>query len=233
MAQRITRTPVSAEKDETPAEAPRRIQRGNSSSVGSGWGAPKQKRRETVRAPYLDLRNGKLIIKLLEAAPAVNYRRHYIKGRKPSPYVTCPQVRDDDYNIIVPCAICETGLNYPSQTYIMNVVDMDDRETVKTWTFGREVASILQEHAEEPRNNPLDRTDLYFQVWTTKDSGRASNRVVTLNAGYLADYALTPLDEDEIETLSETLYGEDSVWIDSEKVVKEVAQALLAAQDNE
>src|SRR6266436_6544311 len=170
MAKRITRTPVTEnyeasgmdefaldnDTDDIPAVTSRA--QSSASPVGSGWGAPREARRETVKAPYLVLKgNGKRIVKLLDSEPVVRFWQHFVNSAKRS--YTCS---NDDA-----CVMCAAG-HKANLRFMMNVVDMEKPDEVATWTFGPEVGGLLQSFGEEKRSSPLNRENLYFQVYQFK-----------------------------------------------------------------
>lgn len=207
------------EMDANPYEAPEMKRGHQNTTVSSGWGAPKQERRERVQAPYLKLHeNGKRIVKLLTESPSLNYFEHFVNstGKR---YI-CPGR--------VVCALCKAG-HKASYRFMMNVVDMGEPEVVCTWTFGNEVAQQLQAFAEDEVTSPLDRENLYFQVYHIKVEGRKApgTKVLPLKARDLQeDYNVEPLTESEIAELSENLYGNETLFFWSDNKIEEAAQDL-------
>lgn len=230
---RMTRRPVNAapaeDYDESTVEdtpqdaAPRRTARRVQSSgpIQSGWGAPAQQRRETVKAPYLTVSTKKVLIKILEDAPAVRYEQHYIKSL--NKYFTCTSTEDEL------CPLCNVGHN-PSRKFMMNVVDMETPDTVSTWSFGPQVAQLLQEHMENKPKFPLTDENTYFFVWRVKGANdRWENRIEFVRARDVQEeYDIVPLTENELDELSENLYGEETVFIPSEKMLREAANGYAA-----
>lgn len=211
--------------DEKEDAVPARPTRSVSSAVSSGWGAKQEERQETVKAPILKLKDaGTRILKLLDAAPPVKYQRHYINSKKR--YYTC--LRSG-------CPLC--ALTPPagrkklraSWTFVMNVVDMaDDPEEVKTWTFGTEVSSQLQDIAED-KDIALDAEGSYFEVKHTKVAGRdaPSTKVSFLRARYLIEeHSLEPLNEEEIAELNEGRFGAEVVYINTLDYLEDVASEV-------
>ena len=208
----VEREAYSDEKDEAPAP---RVTR---SAVSSGWGAKQEERTETVKAPVLKLKdNGTRVLKVLDAAPPVKYKRHYVNSK--NRYYTCTQNQ---------CPLCAAGVR-ASWTFIMNVVDLiDDPTEVKTWTFGTEVSSQLQDIAENKAE--LDATNTYFEVRHVKVPGRSapSTSVSYLRARDLMDdHSLEPLNEDEILELNEDRYGSEVVYINTADYLEDVASEVL------
>lgn len=203
--------------DDTPPK--RTIARTSSRSVSSGWGAPKQEQRERVQAPYLKLKdNGKRIVKLLTAEPTLRYFEHFVNstGKR----FICSG-KDT-------CALCDAG-HRAGARFMMNVVDMSEPEEVATWTFGNEVAQQLQAFAEETVTSPIDRENLYFQVYHIKVEGRKApgTKVLPVKArDVFDDYGIPVLNSEDIDKLSETLYDEETLFIWSPNKVKEAAEDL-------
>ena len=201
------------------ARPARRASGGAAKPISSGWGAPKQERRETVKSERLDLKDKKKhIVKLLEDEPSVRFRQHYVNsaGR----YYTCAGRGV--------CPLCAAG-HRASDRYQMNVVDMKDPEKVLTWGFGNEVAQQLQEFASEDVTSPLNKETLYFHVYYITVAGRSapSTKVMALKARDLEeDYGVVPLNSDELDALSENLYGEETIWIDTIGRLEDAADNL-------
>jgi hypothetical protein len=193
-------------------------------TAGSGWGAPK--RRETVKAPYLDVKTGKLLIKILDSEPSVNFWQHYINSK--SQYLSCNSVRADDNprEILDADPLCEAG-HKATQNFKLNVVDMTKRGEVKTWTFGWTVATILQGLSESV---PLDSPSRYFEVWRKKPEGGGTYQYTILphKARDLEEdfNGTKPLSVEELDILNETHYGSETVWINSNKQLEEAAEGL-------
>lgn len=209
------------EMDANPYAAPEMKRGQRNITVRSGWGEPKQERTERVVAPYLKLAgNGKRIIKLLTDAPTLRYFEHYVNSSG-NRYI-CPG-RDV-------CALCSEG-HRASYRYMLNVVDMEDMETVCTWTFGNEVSQQLQAFAEEKVTSPIDRDNLYFQVYHIKIEGRQApgTKVLPMKARDIQeDYGVEPLNEEELAGLKEHLYGDETLWIWSNTKILEAAQNLTS-----
>jgi hypothetical protein len=204
-----------AQEDEVQTETPKRAAR---TAISSGWGAKAEDRPETVKAPHLKLADaGTRVIKLLDDAPPVKYKRHYVNSKRR--YYTCTQNA---------CPLCEVGVR-ASWTFMMNVVDMaDDPTEVKTWTFGTEVSSQLQDIAEN--KSALDAPNTYFEVRHVKVAGRSapSTKVDFLRARDLMDdHSLEPLTEDELDELSEDRYGAEVVYQSTNSYLEDVADEVI------
>lgn len=222
----VEREAYSTEKDDDEATA-RPARTATRSAVSSGWGAREEERQETVKAPILKLKdNGTRILKLMDAAPPVKYKRHYINSKKR--YYTC---------LLNDCPLCAltppTGRKKlrASWTFVMNVVDMaDNPEEVKTWTFGTEVSSQLQDIAED-KEIALDDEGSYFEVKHIKVAGREApgTNVSFIRARYLADeHSLEPLNEEELAELNEELFGAEVVYVNTVDYLEDVASEIQA-----
>lgn len=211
---------------ETQEEAPRPSRRAASGPVSSGWGAKQEERAETVKAPVLKLKDaGTRVLKLLDTAPPVKYKRHYINSKKR--YYTC---------LLGDCPLC--ALTPPagrkklraSWTFVMNVVDMiDDPTEVKTWTFGTEVSSQLQDIAED-KEVKLDDEGSYFEVKHIKVAGREApgTNVTFIRSRYLIDeHSLEPLSEDEVAELKEDRYGAEVVYVNDVEFLEDIASEVV------
>lgn len=234
---RMTRRPVAAapaedydesgsvDMDKEPVEAapaPRVARRSPAGGpIQSGWGAPAQNRRETVKAPYLTVDTKKKIVKILDDAPAVRYQQHWVVSVKK--FFTC--IASEDTN----CPLCAVGHN-PSRKFMMNVVDMENPDVVTTWSFGPQVAQLLQEHEENKPAFPLTGEKTYFFVWRVKGANdRWENRIEFIRSRDLEEeQGIIPLTEAELDTLGENLYGEETIFIPSDKMLREAAENYSA-----
>lgn len=208
------------EMDANPYAAPE-MKRGGvtRSAVSSGWGAKQEEREETVKAPVLKLKdNGTRVIKILDGAPPVKYKRHYVNSK--NRYYTCTQNQ---------CPLCAAGIR-ASWTFVMNVVDLiGDPTEVKTWTFGTEVSSQLQNIAED-KEIELDDEGSYFEVKYIKVAGRTApgTNVTFLRSRYLIDeHSLEPLNAEEIAKLNEDRYGSEIVYINTADYLEDVAADVV------
>lgn len=189
----------------------------NRPAVSSGWGSPAEERVETVRAVNLVLKDkGKRIIKILDEVPPVKYKRHYLNSKKR--YYTCLQTA---------CPLCQAKVR-ASWTFMVNVIDMtDDPSEIKAWTFGNEVATQLQSHAED-----RDLTDpkWYFHVYHEKIANRdaPATRVLPLKARDVEeDYGIQTLTESDLENLDEEKYGNEIVFINTLDYLEVIASEVL------
>lgn len=226
----VEREAYSMDKeDEAPARPARTDTR---SAVSSGWGAKQEERAETVKAPVLKLKdNGTRVIKLLDSAPPIKYKRHYINSKKR--YYTC---------LLGECPLC--ALTPPdgrkklraSWTFVMNVIDMaDDPEEVKTWTFGTEVSSQLQQLAEDKSESSeaaktfLSDEGSYFEVKHIKVAGRDApgTNVAFIRSRYLIEeHSIEPLNEEELAELAEEKFGAEVVYINTLDYLEDVASEI-------
>lgn len=209
--------------DEKQDEMPARTTRpARSSAVSSGWGAKQEDREETVKAPVLKLKDaGTRVLKLLDESPAIKYKRHYVNSK--NRYYTCIKTSDTS------CPLCVAGVR-ASWTFVMNVIDMaDDPTEVKTWTFGTEVSSQLQNIIEDKEVN-LDDEGSYFEVKHVKVAGRTApgTNVAFIRSRYLEEeHSIIPLNEDEILELKEDRYGAETVYINTEDYLQDVADDVV------
>jgi hypothetical protein len=105
----------------------------------------------------------------------------------------------------------------------------DDPTEVKTWTFGTEVSSQLQDIIEDKEIN-LNDEGSYFEVKHIKVAGRSApgTNVTFLRSRYLIEeHSLEPLTEDEILELNEDRYGAEVVYINTLDYLEDVASEVL------
>src|SRR5579859_822993 len=147
--------------DETPSRPAAKAQ-----GIASGWGETETtERRETVKAPYLDFKNGSStkIVKLLDDQPFARWYRHFVPGKAP---IYCHGQAN--------CPICAKNWK-AQQNYRMNVIEMSDPKSatedgwvVKVWDFSWPVVQQLQAFAAKI---PLNATPRYFQLMHIPNKG--------------------------------------------------------------
>ncbi len=230
----VRRTKVAAPADETVPDEPKSATPSRPSySGGGGWGAPQAPRRDVVKAPYLDVKEAK-VIKVLSEVPDLYYLQHFMgPGKAPvmcyasgaaNPALTIAKEKMEESKKagLGDCPICTEAPGSASYGYMMNVVDMTtDGDTIRKWTFGNNFKNILVSLAEEPRTSPLNReTDengkyrpLYFRVHQTKQNNAWQSTVHPLKADDLRDdYDLEPLTEEQVEEFQANKYGEEVMF---------------------
>ncbi len=257
------RTKVAVPSDETTeretqtASAPSRP----SYSGGGGWGAPRAPRRDVVQAPYLDVKEPK-IIKILSEIPDLYYLQHFMgPGKAP---VMCYASGSDNVNpeLVIArekmaeskaaghgdCPICTEAPGSASYGFMLNVVDMtSDGDTVRKWTFGNNFKNILESLAQEKRTSPLNREmddegkyrPLYFRVHQAKVNNAWQSTIHPLKADDLRDdYNLEPLTETEVEEFQGKLYGEEVMFywplnkmVEFAPIVAEIQRKAKEARD--
>ncbi len=248
----VRRTRVAATSDETVQEEPKSAAPSRPSySGGGGWGAPQSPRRDVVKAPYLDVKEAK-VVKLLSEVPDLYYLQHFMgPGKAPvmcyasgevNPALTIAQEKMAESKAagLGNCPICTEAPGSASYGYMMNVVDMTtDGDTVRKWTFGNNFKNILVSLSEEPRTAPLNReTDengkyrpLYFRVHQSKVNNAWQSTVHPLKADDLRDdYDLEPLTEEQVQEFQEKKYGEEVMFYWPLNKMKEFAPIVAEIQ---
>lgn len=253
MAVRRTKVVESAEdnvQDSVPQDEPKSV-RTPRMTGGGGWGAPASQRRETVSAPYLDVKEPK-VIKILSEMPDLFYLQHFMgPGKAPvmcyasgnaNPELTIAKEKMAESNRagLGDCPICTEAPNSASYGFMLNVVDMtSDGDKVRKWTFGNNFKNILESLAQDPITAPLNReTDangkyrpLYFRVHQTKVNNAWQSTVQPLKIADLEDdYDIQPLNEDQVEEFQGQLYGEEVMFYWPLNKMKEFAPIVAEIQ---
>jgi hypothetical protein len=260
----VRRTKVAAPAEDTqnsvPDEPKSATPPRRSYSGGGGWGAPQSQRRETVSAPYLDVKEAK-VIKILSEMPDLFYLQHFMgPGKAPvmcyasgkaNPELEIAKEKMAESNAagLGDCPICTEAPSSASYGFLLNVVDMtEDGDKVRKWTFGNNFKNILESLAQEKRTSPLNReTDeegkyrpLYFRVHQAKVNGAWQSTVHPLKADDLRDdYDLEPLTEEQVEAFQEKKYGEEVMFYwplnkmkEFAPIVAEIQRKAKEARDN-
>ncbi len=248
MAVRRSKVAASTEEAAEPksASAPRPAYSG-----GGGWGAPAAPRREVVKAPYLDLKSGAKIVKILSEMPDLFYLQHFIGQGKPpvtcyrsgkiNPEMTIAQEKmaESEAEGYGDCPMCT--VNAPaSYGFLLNVVDLtEDGDTVRKWTFGSVIKNQLLALTEEARTSPLNReTDdqgryrpLYWRVQQSKVNGSNVFSITPLkDTDVRDDYDIEPPTEDQVTEFAEKKYGEEVMFYWPVPKMKEFADGYLRAK---
>jgi hypothetical protein len=247
MAVRRTKVTVSEEASEPKtSSAPRPAYSG-----GGGWGAKQAPRRETVSAPYLDVKEAK-VIKVLSEMPDLYYLQHFMgPGKAPvmcyasgkaNPELTIAQEKMEESNAagLGDCPICTEAPGSAGYGFMINVVDMTtDGTVVRKWTFGNNFKNLLEDLANDPVTSPLNReTDgndkyrpLYFRVHNSKNNNTWTATVRSLKIGDLRDdYDIEPLSEAQVEEFQEQKYGEEVMFYWPLNKMKEFAPIVAELQ---
>jgi hypothetical protein len=202
------------EMDANPYAAPE-MKRGavtRPAAIGTGWGSSGEERREVVKAPYIDFKaSSTKIVKILEGQPTARWKQHYIPSQRP-PFRYCLQ---ED------CPLCDAGVK-SSWNFLLSVVEMNDNtHEVRRWTFSWPVAEALKGFSDILDINDSER---YFQLKHVKGTGI---QVIPLKARDLyEDYGVEPLTHEEISLLSETSYGEETIFTNTYDQLVAIAREL-------
>ncbi|APC46348.1 hypothetical protein HWB05_gp086 [Streptomyces phage BRock] len=200
-----------------------------SKAVGSGWGnSSSQSTRKTEKAPFLDLRNGRRLIKFLDEEPVVRFSRHWIQGKG---YSNCPVSLGTEDS----CPLCDKD-HRPGQAFLMNVLDLTANPNnageyeVHTYTFGTEVKNKLISFLQDPtgRYPSLNDEKWYWEIYQSTDgnTGRKTTNVMPIKARDVQDdFGIEPLTEYEIEAASKR-YDETSVFSPFLDKLEELARNL-------
>lgn len=200
-----------------------------SKAVSSGWGSGggSQEKRDTVKAPYLDISKGAKLIKFMDEIPPVRFERHWVPGQG---YSNCPKSLGTEDT----CPLCAAD-HRPGQAFLMNVIDLTDGPNnagdfeVKTYTFGVEVRNQLLSFLEDERKFPaLNDEKCYWEIRQVTDSAtkRKSTKILPVKARDLPDdFDLEPLTFDELEAI-ETRYGVESIFSPYLSKLEDIARNL-------
>lgn len=231
------RPSASAEGTEGTTQSVRKSSRvergwGSSSEGSSGVQEPK---REGVRAPYLAVTKEKKIIRFLDDAPAVKFKRHYVNGK----YQNCPESLGvlegltDAQGEPVRCPLCVKGAS-ASNAYMINVLDIsegcntDGTWETKTYTFGKEVHDQLLSFLEEDKYDPINQDKWYWHIFQVGGGNeRKSTKILPLKARDVEeDYGIVPLSQDEIDEAAATVYDETSIFTPYVSALAKIAATL-------
>jgi hypothetical protein len=189
-------------------------------AIGDGWGAPQEERREVVKAPYIDFKKGssKKLVKVLEAKPTAQWKQHYVASVRP-PFLYCLQ--DDG------CPLCDEG-HKSAWNFLLSVVEMNDNAAeVRRWTFSWPVMETLRDSGipliEGGKTIAVNDPNRYFVL--THIPGTGIQVVPVKGTDLEEDFGISPLTADELEELSQTSYGAETIF------TKTASQLAVVARD--
>lgn len=205
-----------------------------SQAMRGGWSAGKQQAEATSDFAQSFKPDTKIqILKFLEDAPYVNFRRHWIErngnnGVVNRPYV-CPQT------VGKPCPICDMGDKAQAvSSFNVALIGDDGVPTLKTWDLGVKLFNVLAGFHEDPKIGPLTRG--YFAV--SKSSGGSGSRkggttqtnvIPVKPTSLLEDYEVQPPAQAELEALG--LYDADVVKLPKRGELEEIAEEMATEYD--
>lgn len=217
----VDETPETEEYDESvESEAPAR-QVNTTTRIRGGWGAPREERRETVKAPFLDFKKGdsSKVVAILNEEPVAHWKRHFVRSLNQMFY--CYH-EDKDRG----CPLCDVG-HRSSWVYRINTVELNDNvDEVRTWDFSWKTAQALQAMASKRALNDAKR---YFDLTHVKGQG-----VTVIPVGVEAlqeDYDMEPLELEQRKALEAKSYGDDTIFINSWDQVAQAARKIDPDQD--
>lgn len=198
-------------------------------AMRGGWSAGKQQADATSDFAQSFKPDTKIqILKFLEDAPYVNFRRHWIErnganGVVNRPYV-CPQTVGKS------CAICSMGDKAQAvSSFNVALIGDDGVPTLKTWDLGVKLFNVLAGFHEDPKIGPLTRG--YFAV--SKSSGGGGSRkggttqtnvIPVKPTSLLEDFEVQPPNPNELKALG--LYTADVVKLPKRGELEEIAEEM-------
>lgn len=203
-------------------------------ALRGGWSAGKQQAEATSDYAQAFKPDQRIqVIKFLEDAPYVNFRRHWIErngatGVVKRPYV-CPQTLGKS------CPICDVGDKAQAvSSFNVALIGDDGVPMLKTWDLGVKLFNVLAAYHEDPKVGPL--TKGYFGVSQTS-SGKGSGKggttqtnVIPIKPSQLQeDYSVTPPNPKELEAIG--LYTSDVVRFPKKGELEEIAAELASDYD--
>lgn len=195
-------------------------------SFRGGWTAGKQQAEATSDyAQAFKPESSTQIIKFLEDAPYVNYRRHWVErtgatGKTKRPYV-CPQT------VGKRCPLCDIG-EKPQAVSSFNValIGDDGVPVLKTWDVGVKLFNVLAGYHDDPKVGPLTRG--YFAVSQTAAKGKNGTAQTNVNpvkpSALQEDWSVVPPSDNELKAIG--LYDADVVRLPKKGDLEEIAAEL-------
>ena len=215
--------PVTDDDDDASDDAPLVQLRG-------GWTAGKQQAESTSEYAQAFKPDGKSqIVKFLEDAPYVNFRRHWVErngvnGVVKRPYV-CPQ------SVGKSCPLCNLG-DKPQAVSSFNValIGDDGVPTLKTWDLGVKLFNVLAVYNEDPKVGPLTRG--YFAVSVSsggagsRKGGTTQTNINPVKPSQLDEWGTVPPNPKELDALG--LYDASIIKLPKKGELEEIAEEMAS-----
>lgn len=224
------RSETRDEEEETPRsgfKGPKnREKMARSAPSAGGWdNYDKVKKERPASGDYVEnwkVPAKKTLVKILESAPFLNYSEHWLddlKGKKSWPCIG------------MDCPLCNDLGDRPKVFSVFNIVDLSDPDepSVWPWKVSPTVADVLREYSKDKRTSPIDREDLYFQVYMGGDKkGNKRTQIQTVKARDLEeDWDVEPLSQQEIEDLREQCVTEEQyLTMPDRRTLKKLVEEL-------
>lgn len=208
-------------------------------TTGRGFGAWKKAAQQSGGSDFNDFtveEGKKLVVAFLEDGPFAVVWVHWVpttndQGRSYNTPRNCPASKDD----AAECALCDRGIESKPVAWF-NVADLEDPSKVYLWKAGKDAAGRVEKLFDELQAVPADRggplelnaPGVYAEVSKEKQkNGRFAYAVKRVKERDLdEDYALAPLQPDEVTALLGKLYDESAVRYSSGTDLKELADAV-------
>ncbi|NBZ97114.1 MAG: hypothetical protein EBR40_11970, partial [Proteobacteria bacterium] len=171
------------------------------------------------------------IIKFLEDAPYVNFRRHWVErnganGVSKRPY-TCPQTFGKR------CPLCDVGDKAQAvSSFNVALIGDDGVPSLRSWDVGVKLFNVLEDYHNDPKIGPLTRG--YFAVQQSsggtgsKKGGTTQTNIVPVKpTSLLEDWSVHPPSNAELEAVG--LYEPDVVSLPKRGELEEIAEELSSS----
>lgn len=196
--------------------------RGTTTLGGRGWGG-----YDTVKSvggsynrPWT-LPDDPTIVKIMDEEPFANYAEHWVTLSEGKRSFTC--LGDN-------CPLCDAGVQRQSATcFNILVFENPEKPTLEFWKVSKTVAATLKTFSENKATSPLNREDLYFEVFKTK--GRGGNSRTSIQKvkarDLLEDYDIDPLTDEELEDFESKMFEEEDVtYVRTRSELRDIANDL-------
>lgn len=198
--------------------------------LATGWSGANRIKKESPSdfAQDFAVPDEPTIIKFLEAEPVTSYHQHWCDWLPAGQKLSHVCIKAD-------CPVCDVG-DKPQGRYCFNILDFTDPKHPQpaVWKVGIKVSNLIEKLSKQPKSGPLDRPDLYFEVYKSGGGGgkRSGGRVQTnLNAvkarDLQEDYDIKPLSDDQLEAFQKKTYKpKDIIQVTPRKELERIADAL-------
>jgi hypothetical protein len=186
--------------------------------IKRGWGnVDSTKQADSPYAQRLKIDDKPVIVKFLEDEPYTSYRQHWVERQGQKSFTCLADMHPKG------CPLCDAG-HRPSARFAFNVVllNEDGDSVVRSYEVGPRVIDSLKIFHQDPRQGPLPK-----HYWAISRSGKGptsqTNHQMVRDRDLEEEWNITPLSDDDLDSLKEQAYDASIVPIPSRTTLQGVA----------
>ncbi|MFD9947223.1 hypothetical protein ACFWYW_24055 [Nonomuraea sp. NPDC059023] len=200
-----------------------------SAGASGGWDALRNQAKASAGfADTFKVGSDEIVFKFAQTEPFAVFAWHWLEQAQGKKGFVC---HAED------CPLCEQLGDSPRTQVLFNVIEMPYRDSngndvgepeMKIWACGVRLAEKIRTLSQNTKTSPIDRDDLY---WSVSRSGKGTkteyNLVPIKERDLVAEWAVTPLAEEDLAELREAVHGfENYTKTDSREDLEELVDEL-------